>query len=99
LKIIWSNESLKKLIEIELFISKDSPQRASQFIDKIIARCEKIKNYPYKGRVVPEFSINEIREVFEKTYRIVYKISETQIEILTIFEGHQLLRSDDIFKR
>jgi len=94
LKVIWSNESLKQLIEIEQFISKDNPERAIIFIDKLIDRGEKIKDYPFKGRIVPEFSINEIREVLEKSYRIVYRISENQIEILTVFEGHKLLRTD-----
>lgn len=94
MKVIWSNESLKQLIEIEQFISKDNPERAIIFIDKLIDRGEKIKDYPFKGRIVPEFSINEIREVLEKSYRIVYRISENQIEILTVFEGHKLLRTD-----
>ena len=98
MKVIWSKESLRQLIEIEQFISRDNPDRAVKFINKIIDRGEKLKYYPYKGRIVPEFSINEIREVFEKTYRIVYKISKDQIEILTVFEGHQLLSSDDVFK-
>jgi len=95
LKLIWSKESLKQLIEIELFIAKDSPDRATKFVDKLIARGEKIKDYPYMGRIVPEFSVNEISEVFEKSYRIVYKVSKDQIEILTVFEGHQLLKPDD----
>ena len=94
--MIWSKESLIQLIEIEQFISKDNPTGAIKFIDRLIDRGDKVKEYPFKGRIVPEFSVNEIREVFEKTYRIVYKISDDQIEILTVFEGHQLLRSGDI---
>lgn len=97
MKVIWSRESLRQLIEIEHFISKDNPERAIKFIDRLIDRGEKVKDYPYKGRIVPEFSLDEIREVFEKTYRIVYKISADQIEILTVFEGRQLLRLSDLF--
>jgi len=95
LKVIWSKESLRQLIEIENHISKDSPERAVKFINKSIERAEKAKDYPYKGRIVPEFLMNEIREVFEKTYRIIYRISEKQIEVLTVFEGLQLLKSVD----
>lgn len=98
MKVIWSQESLKQLSEIELFIAKDSPDRAAKFINKLINRAEKIKDYPYKGRVVPEFSVVEMREVFEKSYRIVYKISKDQIEILTVYEGHQMLKPGDLFK-
>ena len=98
MKVIWSKESLRQLIEIENYISKDNPEGAVKFINKLIDRAEKVKDYPYKGRIVPEFSINEIREVFEKTYRIVYRISGDRIEIITVFEGHQLLKPDDILK-
>jgi len=97
-KIIWSRESLQQLIEIENYISRDNPERAVQFINRLIDRVEKIKDFPYKGRVVPEFSLNEIQEVFEKNYRIVYRISEKQIEILTVFEGHKLLKSSELLK-
>lgn len=98
MKVIWSQESLKQLIEIEIFIAKDSPGRAAKFINKLIEHGEKIKDYPYKGRVVPEFSVSEIREVFEKSYRIVYRISDDQIEILTVFEGHRMLNHGDLFR-
>ncbi|HHJ51834.1 MAG TPA: type II toxin-antitoxin system RelE/ParE family toxin [Caldithrix abyssi] len=99
MKVIWSKESLQQLIEIEQYISRDNPARAVRFINRLIDRAEKIKDYPYKGRVVPEFSLNEIREVFEKSYRIVYRIAENQIEILTVFEGHKLLKSSEIIKK
>ena len=92
MKVIWSKESLQQLIQIEQYISRDHPERTVQFINRLIDRAEKIKDYPYKGRVVPEFSLNEIREVFEKSYRI----SENQIEILTVFEGPKLLKSSEI---
>ena len=92
MKVIWSKEALTQLIEIEQFIARDNPDGAVRFIDRLINRGEKIKDFPYKGRVVPELSSDHIREVFEKTYRIVYRITDDQIEILTVFEGHQLLR-------
>ena len=98
MKVIWSQESLRQLIEIEIFIAKNSPDHATKFINKLVERGEKIKDYPYKGRVVPEFSVDELREVFEKSYRIVYKISKDQIKILTVFEGHQMIKSGGLFK-
>lgn len=49
---------------------------------------------PRAGRVVPELRVDSIREVFQGNYRIVYRLRELEIEILTVFEGHQLLRLD-----
>ena len=44
------------------------------------------------GRMVPEISNPEIRELIVKKYRIVYCIHEQKIEILTVSEGHKLFR-------
>lgn len=98
MKVIWTNESLNRLIEIEDYISKDNPNRALKFTDRIINRGESLAQFPNKGRIVPEFSIPEIREILEQNYRIVYRITKTRIEILTIFEGHRLIRTKEIFK-
>ena len=98
MKVVWSNESVIRLIDIEEYISKDNSQRAKNFINKLINRGESLKEYPYKGRIVPEFSIPEIREILEKNYRLVYRMAKDRIEILTVFEGHRLIRPKEIFK-
>ena len=46
MKVIWTQESLNRLIEIEKYISKDSPQRAKIFVDKLINRGESLSQYP-----------------------------------------------------
>jgi len=76
----------------------DNPRIAAEFIDNIISIVESIKENPEKGRVVPELSIKEIREILLRNYRIVYYLKEANIEILTVFERHQLLNKDEIQK-
>jgi toxin ParE1/3/4 len=98
MKVFWTKESFKRISEIEDFIAKDSPDRAIKFINKLINRGESLSNFPTKGRIVPEFSVPEIREIIEQNYRIVYLITKTRIEILTVFEGHRLIRVKEIFK-
>lgn len=98
MKLHWSKEALVRLQEIEEFIARDNPKVAIEFIDKIISIGETIPNNPGKGRIVPELAIEQIREVLYKGYRIVYNRKETSIEILTVFEGHQLLKKEEILK-
>ncbi len=84
-------------MEIEAFISIDSPERAIKFVDEIIEHAEKILPDQIRlGRVVPEISNPNIRELIFKKYRIVYRLNKNNIEILTVFEGHRLLRIDEI---
>lgn len=94
--VIWTKEALERLTEIAEFIAQDSPHRAKRFINFLIERGESISQNQEIGRIVPEISNPSIRELIAKKYRIVYRIKKDNIEILTVFEGHRLLRIDDI---
>ncbi len=99
MKLLWTKESLIRLQEIEEYISLDNPVVAIEFVDKLISLAETLLNNPEKGRIVPELSLENIRELFYKNYRIVYLIKKSSIDILTVFEGHQLLKQEEIFKK
>ncbi len=47
------------------------------------------------GRTVPEIANPDIRELVFKKYRIVYRLKANCVEILTVFEGHRLLRIEE----
>ena len=98
MKIFWTKEALLRLQDIEEYISRDNPVAAIEFVDKLVSVAETIVDYPEKGRIVPELSIEKIREVLHKNYRIVYLIKKNSIDILTVFEEHQLLKKEEIFK-
>lgn len=98
MKIFWTKEALLRLQEIEEYISRDNPIVAIEFVDKLISVAETIIDYPEKGRIVPELSLENIRELLHKNYRIVYLLKKNSVEILTIFEGHQLLKIEEIIK-
>lgn len=42
--------------------------------------------------MVPELAREDIRELIEDNYRIVYQVLDDRIVVLTVFEGHQLLK-------
>jgi toxin ParE1/3/4 len=97
MRLIWTQEALEKLIEIETFIATDNPERAKTFIDELIEYTEqKLPDNPLLGRMVPETANSEIRELLYRKYRLVYRVRPKIIEILTVFEGHRLLRLDEI---
>jgi len=96
MKIIWTHEALERLLEIEHFISQDSPERAEKFVDQIIEHAESLSDGPLRGRTVPEISNPDIRELIFRKYRIVYRINGNNLDILTVFEGHRLLRKEEV---
>ena len=96
MNVIWTGEALEKLSAIEEFIGADSPERAETFINYLIEQGESISQNPKIGRTVPEISNPYIREIIANKYRIVYRLKKKTIEILTVFEGHRLLRIDEL---
>ena len=92
MNIRWTHEALDQLVVIEDYISKDSPARAIQFVDQLIEHAESISDKPRMGRVIPELANPDIRELIFKKYRIVYRLEKNHIEVLTVFEGHRILR-------
>jgi len=69
-----------------------------EFVNKLISLVETLIDNPEKGRVVPELSMDNILELLHKNYRIVYLVKKSFLDILTVFEGHQLLKKEEIFK-
>jgi toxin ParE1/3/4 len=96
MKIRWTHEALLRLFEIEDFIAQDSPDRARQFVDQIIEHTKFLPDNPFSGRTVPEISNPDMRELIFKKYRIVYRINDNDIDIMTVFEGHRSFRLDEI---
>ncbi len=96
MSVTWSNEAGKNLVEIEEFIARDSLERAVGFVDALIVHTESIlADNPKSGRTVPEIGNPDMRELIYRGYRIVYRLNGDRIEILTVFEGHRLLRLNE----
>jgi len=96
MKLVWTKEALHRLLEIEEYISRDNSVAAVDFVDKLISLAETIVDNPKKGRVVPELSLENIRELLFKNYRIVYLVKQSSVDVLTVFEGHKLLKKEEI---
>jgi plasmid stabilization system protein ParE len=93
LKLVWAERAIRDLEKIDDYIAEDSPAAAARWVAKLIATAATIPSAPRSGRMVPEQGRADIREVLLRHYRIVHRIRETRIDILTVFEGHKLLPS------
>jgi len=96
MRLAWSREARENLVEIEEYIARDSLERAIRFIDALIDHAEAmLADNPQCGRIVPEIGNPDMRELIYRGYRIVYRVKADTIEILTVFEGHRLLRMNE----
>jgi toxin ParE1/3/4 len=96
MRIIWSPLSVDRMSEIAEYITQDNPRTAERWIDEIFAKVEQLKPFPEMDLIVPETNHRKVREPIYSHYRIVYRIEQEQISVLTIRHGKQILPSDDI---
>ncbi len=85
MKIIWSPLSLQKLEYYADYIAQDNVDAALVFIDEVEESALSLKDFPFKGRMIPALNDELKRELIIKSnYLLLYEIHEDRVEILTI---------------
>ena len=96
MKIIWSPLAAERLDKIYGFIAQDNISAAQKMVNRIIKKADTLSKNPERGRKVPESNREEIREIFEGEYRIIYRIETKRVSILSIRNFKQILPKKDI---
>lgn len=96
MKLSWSREAERNLEDIFDYIAQDDPKAAMRWVQRLQGRAEAASDLPMAGRVVPEIGRSDVQEVFCRTYRIVYRVTESAVVVLTVFEGHRVFPGDDL---
>ena len=86
-RIVWSPEALEDIESIAEYIERDSKFYAQAVVSKILNVAKGIPEFPYIGRVVPEFDDKDVRERFIYSYRLIYRINQDEILIIAVIHG------------
>lgn len=89
-KIIWLEYAEDDLNQIYNYILADSLYYATKTATEIINKIDYIFNFPYMGRKVQLYNVDNIREVIYKSYKIIYEINSNIIYIHRIFHSSRL---------
>ena len=90
--VYWTPEARTRLKEIQDYIiEQHAPKAARKVVVTLLSRTRQLEEVPLSGHKMPDYPNDEIRELFEEPYRIIYRVTEQQIEILTVMHYRQLL--------
>ena len=93
-RLRWSQRAADDLQEIGAYIGGDSRVAARRWLERLRERAVRASFAPRAGRVVPELGRDDVREVFLKSYRLLYQVLPDGIAMLTVFEGHRSFPKD-----
>ena len=100
-EVIWSNIAENDLTNIIEYIAVDSTSNAVKIFKKIKKRASNLYHSPERGRIVPELrdhGIFQYRELVIPPWRIMYRISEKNIYVLSVLDSRQNIE-DILLKR
>jgi toxin ParE1/3/4 len=65
-EVFWSEAAVSQLEAIHAYVAKTSPEYARRVVDRLTRRSIQIASFPFSGRMVPEYELNEVRETHRR---------------------------------
>jgi toxin ParE1/3/4 len=94
-EVRWTARALADLDAICGLIARDSPSFAALFAARMFRAADRLADFPYMGRVVPERGREELRELIVGNYRLIYHVSDDLVHMVTVHHGARLLPNLD----
>lgn len=86
-EVIWTDSAWNDLQEIADYIAKDSAHYAAAFVREARDAARSLTTLSERGRVVPEMNDPTIRELFVRSYRLIYQVKISQVTIIGLIHG------------
>lgn len=98
MRVVWTHRAKARLRQIHRYIARDQPLNADRVVDRLTRRVAQLAEHPRSGRVVENFQREDLRELIEAPYRIIYLVLAERIDILTVRDTRRVLprRLDDL---
>jgi toxin ParE1/3/4 len=88
-QVIWAYAAAEDLDAAAAYIHRDSPAYAASFVNRALQAGRSLSELAERGRMVPEFMDEKIREIFVYSYRLIYRIESDRISILGLVHGRR----------
>jgi len=91
--VFWTQTAQNDLISIYNYLSMNESEKvALDVFERIKKKALTLTALPARGRQIPELSSQNIegyRELIDNPWRIVYRISENNVYILSVIDGRR----------
>jgi len=91
MKVVWTARARTRLAEIHDYVALQSSERALALVERILRRVDRLVAAPRSGARLTAFRNDEVRELLERPYRVIYRVATDRLEILTIKHYRQRL--------
>lgn len=92
--VSFAPSAVSDLEELQRYYAgEDVPETGKRLIAEIIGAAERLAEFPLSGRIVPEFNIEDLREIILPPFRIVYRCDRRKVRVVRIWRSERTLKS------
>jgi toxin ParE1/3/4 len=91
MRVVWTDRAKARLRQIHTYIAQDQPLNADRVADRLTRRVAQLAEHPRSGRVVEKYQRDDLRELIDAPYRIIYLILAERIDIVTVRDSRRVL--------
>ena len=74
------------------YAGQQVPDIGEHLLREVIAHVQRLAEFPESGRVVPEFSLAQLRETIHPPFRIVYRLDEDRVRVVRVWRSERQLQ-------
>lgn len=96
MKLIIARSALSDLQDIQIYyLEQGAPDIGQKFVNAIFKNVQRLCVHPESGRKVPEFNLDNIREIIHPPFRVVYLRNTSSINLVRVWRSERVLLLPD----
>jgi len=88
-RVIWAHAAETDLEAAAEYVHRDSPAYAASFVNRALEAGRSLTDFAERGRIVPEFEDENIREIFIYGYRLIYRVEDDRVSVVALIHGRR----------
>jgi plasmid stabilization system protein ParE len=92
-EVVWTEPALQELDAIAEYIALDNPAAASDLVQEVFDKTDRLADFPQSGRIPLELPNSVYREVVVTPCRIFYREDEQRVLVLYVMREERQLRA------
>lgn len=86
-RVAWTAPALSQFRKELEYVAQHSAVGAERLHAKVLQTLDRLETFPFIGWAVPEFDIEQLREILVRPYRILYVVRDDVCSIVAFIHG------------
>ncbi len=92
-EVVWTAPALQQLDAVAEYIALDNPAAASDLVNAVLNKVERLNAFPQSGRLPPELPNSVYRDVVVPPCRVFYREEGVRVLVLYVMREEQQLKA------